>query len=39
MMNGNFEVDHASSVNEAFKKLDAQPYDVVVSDYEMPQKD
>ena len=35
---GNFEVDFASSVEEAFKKLQSQQYDVVVSDYEMPHK-
>jgi PAS domain S-box-containing protein len=38
MMDGNFEIDHALSVEEAFKKLETQDYDVVISDYEMPQK-
>jgi PAS domain S-box-containing protein len=38
MMEGNFEIDHALSVEEAFKKLETQDYDVVISDYEMPQK-
>jgi len=35
---GNFEVDSALSVDEAFQKLDKQQYDVIVSDYEMPKK-
>jgi PAS domain S-box-containing protein len=38
-MENNFEIDNASSVDEALKKLEEQPYDAVVSDYEMPQKD
>ncbi len=38
MTEGNFEIDHALSVEEAFKKLETQDYDVVISDYEMPQK-
>jgi PAS domain S-box-containing protein len=36
---GNFEIDHASCVDEAFKKLATGQYDIVISDYEMPQKD
>ena len=36
---GNFEITHASSVREAFKRLSAVHYDVVVSDYSMSQKD
>jgi len=36
---GNFEIDNAYCVDEAFKKLATGKYDVVVSDYEMPQKD
>jgi PAS domain S-box-containing protein len=36
---GNFEIDHACCVNEAFKKLSTEQYDVVISDYEMPKKD
>ena len=32
-------IDNASSVDEAFKKLTTGTYDIVVSDYEMPQKD
>jgi DNA-binding NtrC family response regulator len=35
---GNFEIDHACCVDEAFKKLATGQYDVVISDYEMPQK-
>lgn len=34
----NFEIDSAISVVEALKKMDAQQYDAIVSDYEMPQK-
>ena len=34
----NFKIDGAESVDEAFKKMENQTYDVVVSDYEMPQK-
>jgi PAS domain S-box-containing protein len=37
-MENNFEIDNATSVDEAFKKLEQQPYDAIVSDYEMPQK-
>ena len=37
-LKSNFEVDNASSVDEAFKKLEQQTYDAVISDYEMPQK-
>ena len=33
------DIDNVSSVDEAFKKLTSSNYDVVVSDYEMPQKD
>jgi len=36
---GNFEVDNACCVDEAFKKLSTNQYDIIVSDYEMPQKD
>jgi len=35
---GNFEINCARSVDEAFKKLATGNFDVVVSDYEMPQK-
>ena len=34
----NFEVENVTSVDEAFKKIGQQPFDVIVSDYEMPQK-
>ncbi|MGA3059495.1 MAG: PAS domain S-box protein [Candidatus Bathyarchaeia archaeon] len=34
----NFEIDTASSVDAAFKKMESQTYDAVISDYEMPQK-
>lgn len=37
-MEGNFEVDTASSVDEAFGKLAGQSYDAIISDYKMPQK-
>jgi PAS domain S-box-containing protein len=36
---GKFEVDTASSVNEALEKLKKTDYDVIVSDYQMPGKD
>ncbi|MGA3061439.1 MAG: PAS domain S-box protein [Candidatus Bathyarchaeia archaeon] len=36
---GNFEIDNACCVDEAFKKLSAGHFDVIISDYEMPQKD
>ena len=36
---GSFNVDHACCVDEAFKKLAIGHYDVIVSDYKMPQKD
>ncbi|MGF3523253.1 MAG: response regulator, partial [Candidatus Bathyarchaeia archaeon] len=36
---GDFKVDTVLSVNEAFQKLDAQKYDAVVADYDMPLKD
>jgi len=38
-MDCNFEFDSACCVDEAFKKLSTGQYDVVISDYEMPQKD
>jgi len=38
-MQGEFEADNASSVNEALEKLNKTEYDVVVSDYQMPSKD
>ena len=36
---GNFEIDNAFCVNEAFKKLASGKYDIAISDYEMPEKD
>ena len=38
-MDGSFEIENACSVDEGFKKLSTGIYDVVVSDYQMPQKD
>ncbi len=38
-MEGNFQVDTASSVEEAMKKLEKKTYDAVVSDHQMPGKD
>ena len=38
-MDTSFEIDQACCVDEAFKKLSAGKYDIVISDYEMPQKD
>jgi PAS domain S-box-containing protein len=38
-MQGAFEVDTVSSVNEALEKLEKTDYDAVVSDYQMPGKD
>lgn len=35
---GNFVFDQSSCVDEAIKKLSKEHYDVVISDYEMPQK-
>ncbi|HEX7482648.1 MAG TPA: PAS domain-containing protein, partial [Candidatus Bathyarchaeia archaeon] len=35
---GTFKIDNAYSVDEAFDKLSIENYDVVISDYEMPQK-
>jgi DNA-binding response OmpR family regulator len=37
-LDNNFNVDTATSVDEAFCKLKTQHYDAIVSDYEMPQK-
>ena len=37
-IDGVFVIDHASCVDEAFKKFEMQTYDVIISDYEMPQK-
>ena len=38
MMKGNFEIDTALSVDEAFRILEAKSYNVIISNYEMPQK-
>jgi len=37
-LENNFEIDTATSVDEAFCKLAAQLYDAVICDYEMPLK-
>ena len=39
MMENSFEIDTATSVDEAFKKMEQQNYDAIISDYVMPQKD
>jgi PAS domain S-box-containing protein len=39
LVESEFEIDNAASVDEAFKKIKREHYDVVVSDYELPQKD
>jgi PAS domain S-box-containing protein len=38
-MESNFEIDHACCAAEALTKLASCNYDIIVSDYEMPQKD
>jgi len=38
-LNSHFDIDQACCVDDAFKKLAVENYDVVISDYEMPQKD
>jgi PAS domain S-box-containing protein len=38
-MQGSFEVDTVSSVEEALRKLGEEEYDAVISDYQMPGKD
>ena len=37
-MDDRFDFDHALCVDEAFKKIATGKYDIVISDYEMPQK-
>ena len=37
-MENDFEIENATSVDEAFKKIEGQTYDAIVSDFEMPQK-
>jgi len=36
---GRFEVDTATSVEEAREKMEKHTYDIIVSDYQMPEKD
>ena len=38
LIENDFEVDFASSVDEAFKRIEKQNYDAIVSDYEMPSR-
>ena len=38
-LNSGFEIDWTCCLEDGFKKLASRKYDVVVSDYEMPQKD
>jgi PAS domain S-box-containing protein len=38
-IDGPFQVDQCLSVDEALAKLDEEKYDVIVSDYQMPEKD
>ena len=38
-MQGAFQVENVSSVNEAMKKLNAKQFDGIVSDHQMPIKD
>jgi PAS domain S-box-containing protein len=38
-MEGSFQVESVSSVDEAYQKMEGQIYDAVVSDYDMPLKD
>jgi signal transduction histidine kinase len=35
---GKFQIEVASNVDEAFKKLEDKPFDAVISDYDMPKK-
>jgi PAS domain S-box-containing protein len=37
-MEGNFEIDNASSVEDAFNKMANKQYDAIISDFEMPIK-
>ena len=37
-LDNDFEIDVATSVDEAFKKLATETYDAIISDHEMPQK-
>jgi PAS domain S-box-containing protein len=38
-LENSFEIDHASCVDQAHRKMAVDNYDVIISDYEMPQKD
>jgi DNA-binding NarL/FixJ family response regulator len=38
-LDSNLEIDNSCCVDDGIKKLSSKKYDVVVSDYEMPQKD
>jgi PAS domain S-box-containing protein len=38
-MQGSFQVETASSVDEAMEKMKKKTFDVIVSDYKMPEKD
>jgi PAS domain S-box-containing protein len=38
-LDSSFEIEWACCVDEAFRKLATEQYDIVISDYEMPQKD
>lgn len=38
-IDGSFAIDHACCVDEAFEKLATGNYDIVISDYDLPQKD
>ena len=38
-MHGQFEIDAASSVEDALKKLEESEYDAIISDYQMPGRD
>jgi PAS domain S-box-containing protein len=37
-MDDRFDFDHAHCVDEAFKKIATGQYDIIISDYDMPQK-
>lgn len=37
-LNSNLSIESCTSVDEAFKKISANRYDAIISDYEMPQK-
>jgi PAS domain S-box-containing protein len=38
MIEGDFEIENALSADEAFEKLSTRQFDIIISDYEMPQK-